>query len=217
MANTRRTATYFVDEAGDLTFFDRRGNLLLGGDGVSRVFIVAAALIADVDELGRRLEALRSELLSDQYFAGVPSMSPERGRTARLFHAKDDLPEVRREVLRILMPADVEVFVAFRRKREVAAYLRAYFERTRQKLGAEFIYDELVTSVFENRLHLAGENHIVFARRGKANRNVALNNAIALAKRKFDMKWRKGIDRPTTIASSTPSDSAGLQVVDYYL
>lgn len=158
MANDRRTATYFVDEAGDLTFFDRRGKLLLGGDGVSHVFIVAAALIADV-----------------------------------------------------------EVFVAFRRKREVAAHLRAYFDRTRQKLGAEFIYDELVTSIFENRLHLASANHIVFARRGKSNRNLALNNAIALAKRKFDMKWRKGIDRPTTIASSTPSDSAGLQVVDYYL
>lgn len=212
-----RAHRYFVDEAGDLAFFDRRRRLIIGKEGVSRCFIVGAALIADPDGVGRRLDVLREALLCDPYFAGVPSLSPSAGKTARLFHAKDDTSEVRREVFRILRDAEVEVYAAFRRKSVVAEELRAHFARTGRKLGSDFIYEELVTAIFKDRLHVADETHIFFARRGKSDRNVALTKAIDLAKWKFESKWHKGIDRPVIVASSTPSEVAGLQVIDYYL
>ncbi|HEX6533571.1 MAG TPA: DUF3800 domain-containing protein [Gemmatimonadaceae bacterium] len=208
---------YYVDEAGDLTFFDKRGRLLVGCEGVSHCFLVGAARIADPESLTTQLEALRAELLADAYFAGVPSMSRTGGKTALLFHAKDDVPEVRREVFRVLRSAEVEIYAAFRRKNVIANELRARYCRTGEKLGSDFIYDELVTSIFQNRLHQGDENHIVFARRGKSDRNLALSRAIELAKWRFERRWRKGIDRPTTISSSTPSEVAGLQVVDYFL
>lgn len=217
MDSSKITAHYFVDEAGDLSFFDRRGRLLVGNEGVSKCFVVGAALIHDPADLGKRLAVLRSTLLADPYFAGVPSMLPDVSKTALLFHAKDDAAEVRREVMRALRDADVEIYAAFRRKRIVAEVLRAQYERTGTKLGSEFIYDELVTSLFQNRLHLADENHVVFARRGKSDRNMALSKAIVLAKWRFEARWKKGIDRPTTIASDTPSEVPGLQVVDYFL
>lgn len=208
---------YFVDEAGDLNFFDRRGREIVGSEGVSRCFIVGAALIPQPEALSAQLEMLRLRLLEDPYFAGVPSMGRAGGKTALLFHAKDDVAEVRREVFALLRSADVELYAAFRRKRIVAEQLRAHQIRTGTKLGSDFIYEELTRAIFQDRLHLAETNHIVFARRGKSDRNVALSQAIALAKRRFEAKWRKGIDRPTTIASSTPSETVGLQVVDYYL
>jgi hypothetical protein len=40
--------------------------------------------------------------LADPYFKGVPSMQADAKKTALFFHAKDDLPEVRREVFRVL-------------------------------------------------------------------------------------------------------------------
>lgn len=211
------TANYFVDEAGDLTLFDARGRVLVGGDGVSRYFVVGAALVPDPEGLAARLEALRGELAADPYFAAVPSMRPERGKTARLFHAKDDVPEVRREVYRLLQREPVEVYAAFRRKVVLAAELRAHFEATGQKYGADRVYDDLVTAVFTNRLHLAAETHIVFARRGKADRNVALAGALALAQAKFERRYRRGPSGAVRVSSSTPSKAAGLQVVDYYL
>lgn len=217
MTEPLRTDRYFVDEAGDLACFDRRGRIIVGTEGVSKCFIVGAALIPDPVGLASRLEDLRSRLLADRYFAGVPSMQPQGGKTARLFHAKDDVPEVRREVFAILQDADIELYAAFRRKRVLAEQLRAHQERTGRKLDAEFVYEELVVSVFQNRLHLANEHHILFARRGKADRNIALTKAIELAKSRFESKWRKGIDRPVTVASTTPSESAGLQATDYYL
>jgi hypothetical protein len=208
---------YFVDEAGDLTLFDRRGRVIVGDEGVSRCFVVGAALVHDPAHLASQLEALRQDLLRDPYFASVPSMHPGAGKTALLFHAKDDVPEVRREVFRLLQGADVEVYAAFRRKRALAAELKAHFAATGEKLGADRVYDQLVTTVFTDRLHLAAQTHIVFARRGKADRNVALAGAIALAKAKFQRKGRKGIDRPVAVSSSTPSEVVCLQAVDYYL
>jgi hypothetical protein len=190
----------------------------VGHEGVSRTFVVGAALILDPVRLGGELEALRSRVLTDPYFADVPSISGHSRKTARLFHAKDDVPEVRREVFAILRDlGGVEIYAAFRRKLVIAGELRARYERTGEKLGSEFIYDDLVTALFQNRLHLPHETHIVFARRGKSDRNVALTKAIELAKYRFEMKWRKGIDRPTYISSSTPSETLSLQVVDYYL
>jgi uncharacterized protein DUF3800 len=209
---------YFVDEAGDLAFFDRRGRVIVGQEGVSGAFIVGAALIHEPESLATKLEELRQTILTDPYFSGVPSVSAEAAKTALLFHAKDDLPEVRRQVFDVLRDLNgVEIYAAFRRKGVVARELAGHYARTGYKLGAEFIYDELVTEIFKNRLHLAARNHIVFARRGKADRNIAITNAIALAKAKFEMRWKKGIDRPTTISSSTPSETVGLQVADYYL
>ncbi len=209
---------YFVDEAGDLTFFDRRGRIIVGDEGVSRTFIVGAALVYEPESVGRQLLLLREKIQADPYFAGVPSMSPTGIKTGRIFHAKDDIPEVRKQVFEMLRElGGVEVYAAFRRKGYLASELREHYLRTGTKLGSEFIYEDLVTEVFKNRLHLAERNHIVFARRGKSDRNIALTKAIELAKWKFETKWKKGVDRPTAISSSTPSETIGLQVVDYYL
>ena len=93
---------YFVDEAGDLTLFNKRGQLLVGRSGVSRVFLVGVAHLPDPAAARRALAGLRDRLLGDPYFKGVPSMRAEAGKTALCFHAKDDLPEVRREVFRLL-------------------------------------------------------------------------------------------------------------------
>ena len=212
-----KVAHFFVDEAGDLTLFDRKGRLIVGEEGVSHSFMLGIAETAAPEILDAQLEALRNDLGSDPYFANVPSMRVTAGKTAVAFHAKDDLPEVRREVFRILANADLRVFVGIRRKVRIAADFRAAFIRTGVKRGPESIYDDLVTRLFKERLHQAEQNHIIFARRGKSDRNVALNDAIRLAKRDFDARWRKGIDRPTTVSSSVPSKTTCLQAIDYCL
>jgi hypothetical protein len=90
---------FFVDESGDLTLFDKHGRILVGQENVSQLFMVGVAHIPNPGQVHETLEALRAELLADPYFAGVPSMMPKEKKTAICFHAKDDLPEVRREVL----------------------------------------------------------------------------------------------------------------------
>jgi hypothetical protein len=63
----------FVDEAGDPNLFDAAGTLIVETDGCSRFFIMGKLEVENPDLLAGRLTELRTELLADPYFAGVPS------------------------------------------------------------------------------------------------------------------------------------------------
>ena len=115
------TKQFFVDEAGDLTLFDKHGRVIIGQEGVSRCFLVGLADLPNPAQAEEKLSALRAELLADPYFHGVPSFQPERRKTAICFHAKDDLPEVRREVFKMLPSFNAKIIIAFRRKNILAA------------------------------------------------------------------------------------------------
>lgn len=207
---------FFVDEAGDLTLFNKRGTVIIGREGVSQCFMVGLAIIPDPDHVAKTLNQLRADLLADPYFQGVPSMQPERKKTAVTFHAKDDLPEVRREVFKLLPTFGAKVIVAIRRKSRLVEEARA-LHASGQKIRDDDVYDNLVQRIFKDVLHKASENHIVFARRGKTKRTEALEDAIEKARAKFTRKWGIASDKDVHIDALYPSQSAGLQVIDYYL
>ncbi|MEB3146419.1 MAG: hypothetical protein VKL02_09820 [Cylindrospermopsis raciborskii 1523720] len=93
---------YFVDEAGDPVIFNGKGKILIGSDGCSQFFILGLLDVANTESLSQDLENLRANLLAGPCFKKVPSMQPENKKTALYFHAKDDIPEVRREVFNLL-------------------------------------------------------------------------------------------------------------------
>lgn len=207
---------YYVDEAGDTALFNKRGRVIIGKEGVSRLFMVGVAKVSDPLTATGLLNDLRSSLLADPYFKDVPSMSPERRKTALLFHAKDDLPEVRREVFKILTGLDIKVFVAIKRKEYLANTARLLMARG-QKLRPDDVYDNLVKRLFRNLLHKADFNLITFARRGKSARQHALENAIKRAQHNFERSTGIPSNSLVKIIPSTPSQYVGLQIIDYYL
>ena len=144
-------------------------------------------------------------------------MQPANRKTAIAFHAKDDLPEVRREVFKLLPSFGASVIVAIRRKNVLAGEAVATYQLSGRKLSANAVYDELVRYVFRNTLFNADENKILFSRRGKSDRSAALNKAIERAKEDFRRKWGDRQDKPTSVSSAMPSESEGLQIIDYYL
>lgn len=207
---------YYVDEAGDTTLFNKRGAIIIGSPGVSNYFMLGVAHISDPREIHNQLEQLRQELLADPYFAGVPSMqSPNK--TARFFHACNDLPEVRREVFKLLLKSETKVQVVIRHKIKLAEDAKKKFKESGIKITANNIYDDLIKRLFRNLLHKADENHIVVARRGKTGRLHALTDSIEKAKKNFEKKWNIENDNLTNIYPANPHEYVGLQVVDYYL
>jgi len=206
---------YYVDEAGDLTLFNKRGHMIVGKEGVSRVFMVGVGYLLDPKLENHKLEKLRDKLLADPYFKNVPSMQPEANKTAICFHATDDLPEVRREVFRLLPELGAKVQVAIKRKEYLVKTARL-LQRRQTKLSPDDVYDDLVKRLFKRSLHTAEKNQIVFARRGKVRRR-ALENSIKKAKTNFERKTGIRSDSETAIFSAYPSQYAGLQVIDYHL
>lgn len=215
MAERRLVNNYYVDEAGDLTLFNKCGHTIVGKEGVSWVFMVGVAYLPDPKLAHHKLEHLRDKLLADPYFKGVPSMQPERKKTAICFHATDDLPEVRREIFKLLPEFGAKVQVAIKRKEYLVKTARLLHQR-KTKLSPDDVYDDLVKRLFKTGLHTAEKNRIVFARRGKVRRR-ALENAIKKAKINFEKKTGICSESKTVIFSAYPSQYPGLQVIDYYL
>ena len=208
----------FVDEAGDPTLFAARGRALVGEAGCSGYFMIGALEVANPHALGAALGELRSSLLADPYFSGVPSMQVERRKTALAFHAKDDLPEVRREVFRVLMQHELRFFAVVRDKRSLLAYVR---QRNQMDDSYRYrpneLYDSLVSRLFKNRLHLSPEVDVCFSRRGSSDRSAALMSALERGRRRFAEKWHKPISATITVRQSSPAHQPGLQAVDYFL
>ena len=213
-----KTITYFIDEGGDLTLFNKRGQSMLGTNGVSRFFAVAIGYVeGDPEAVDEALRQLRIELCSDPALNGIPSMSPEAGKTAVFFHAKNDHALVRDRVFSLLPKLGMRVLVAFRRKEKLIAEGRDA-ARYGRKLTDNAIYDDLLKRLVRNRLHIAQEcTNIYVARRGTKDRKIALLQAVDRAKGNFSAAFGPRDFATVNVELKYPVDHGGLQVIDYYL
>ena len=209
---------YFVDESGDGTLFSRRGRIIVGTEGCSEYFVLGLLDIARPDSLAVEMQDLRANLLADSYFAKVPSMQPEAKKTALAFHAKDDLPEVRREVFHLLLRHDLRFLAVVRDKNKLLGYVR---QRNEREPGYRYhpneLYDYLVRRLFKNLLHKDDAYRICFARRGKSDRTEALRQALERARQRFSAQWGISSEAPIHVLPAAPADSPGLQAADYFL
>ncbi len=211
---------YFVDEAGDPALFNRKGHVIVGTEGCSKYFMLGKLDIEDPGALSNEMEALRNELLRDPYFKNVPSMQPEARKTARAFHAKDDLPEVRHAVFKLLTSkkGEIRFYAVVRDKRELVSYVHQRNERdAKYRYTENEAYDTLVSELFRKFRFSADVMRIRFARRGAKDRTRALERALEEANREFQRSYGFPNDVETTIACLDSAAHCGLQAVDYYL
>jgi hypothetical protein len=217
-AATAPVRSYFVDEAGDGTLFDRKGRVIVGTPGCSRFFILGLVDIQNPDLVGRELEDLRSRLLADPYFNGVPSMQPQARKTALAFHAKNDLPEVRREVFSLLLRHQMRFFAVVRDKAKVLEYARQRREGDPSyRHDPNELYDSLVRTLFKERLHQDSHYRVYFARRGRRTRTWALMAALRAAREKLAAEKGIHCDAPIDVTAAALRSCPGLQAVDYFL
>jgi hypothetical protein len=214
----RAICHYFVDEAGDPTLFGKRGKALVGSEGCSKYFILGKLDVDDPAFLESELTGMRTRLLADPYFQGVPSMQPKQRKTALAFHAKDDLPEVRREVFSLLLGQKVQFFAIVRDKAVITNKVIEHNKKQpKYRYHPNQLYDRCVSQLFKERLHKDDSYSIFFARRGKSDRTEALDKALQASRRAFRDRWGVIGTAPIEIIPSNPAEAVCLQAVDYFL
>jgi hypothetical protein len=212
------TVRYFGDEAGTPTLFDGKGRVIVGKDGCSTYFIIGKLDVTDPESLDAALTDLRSEILSDPFFQGVPSLDPAHKKTAILFHAKDDLPEIRDRVFHLLMEHDLRFSAVVRDKRRLAEQVRARNQADpAYRYRENEIYDEMVTHLFKGGFHEADHFEITFAVRGNKDRTAALKQAIENAQGMYQRNLGVSVRSTSAVRVSPPRFQAGLQAADYFL
>ncbi|MBI5898557.1 MAG: DUF3800 domain-containing protein [Rhodocyclales bacterium] len=212
----------FVDEAGDPTLFANRRRAIVGTPGCSRFFILGKLEVDDPVGLGHRLNELRRALLANPYFANVPSFDPARDKTAAMFHAKDDVPEVRYEVFKLLVAEGNALrfhTVVCDKEQVVQDVLRRNQTEPNYRYQHNELYDGLMRSLFGKFHRLADAYEVCIARRGQSDRNEALRTALDHAERDFASNYgfARGGKDVWRIRVSTPKSDPCLQAVDYFL
>ncbi len=176
--------------------------------------------VGDPHRLGETIREVRDRLASDPYLAAIPSMADGAGKTAALFHAKDDCPEVRWQVFAALrgLSDSLRFFAVVCDKLTLAAgATRGQGLASSGRCGGNELYDALVRRLFRDRLHKADGYVIRFAARGKSDRTGALRDAILRARERFAAKWGIVSDAPFGVEVVPARAHVGLQAVDYYL
>lgn len=209
---------YFIDEAGSIALFDRRGRIIVGQDGCSKFFMLGKIRVADPDLLRIELDELRQELLADPYFRNIPSMQPTGGKTAILFHAKDDRPEVRREVLKLLLRHDIRFYGVVRNKIDLANFvLQRNVEDPKYRFNENEVYHTLTRELFGRLRQTADELNLVFASRGNTTRNQALREALRQADDDFKRKFGFARQHTINIEAKGSREEPCLQACDYFM
>ena len=209
---------YFVDETGDGTLFNRKGECIIGTQGCSRFFVVGYLDVADPLLLERDMTSLRTTLLTDPYFSKVPSMQPVNRKTAMAFHAKDDVAEVRREVFALLLKHELKFVAAVKNKRAVLSYVRHRNQSDHSyRYHPNELYEFVGRRLVRTALHKEDRYEILFAKRGGSDRTAALRQALETARNRFCEEKNIVSTSQITVRAGEPTDHAGLQAADYFL
>ncbi len=195
---------YFVDESGDPTFYDRHGNLIVGQEGCSPILILGFIETSDASPIRRALAELHAELAADEYLRDIPSI----GKTYAAFHAKDDTPEVRQAVFKMLRAQD------FKAQFVVARKVERVFRNSFHANESTF-YDYLISLLFENVLHRYARNLIYFAQRGSRKRQAQLEQAIQRGVANFETRWETKVETEIVVLPQNAVGEPCLQVIDY--
>lgn len=209
---------YFIDEAGSPTLFGHRGKIVVGEAGCSQYFLLGKLEIGNSPALAEALGGLRQQLLADPYFRSVPSLQPESGKTAVIFHAKDDLPEVRDRVFHLLAEHDLHFSAVVRDKRRLLELVQARnLAEPQYRYNENEIYDELVSQLFKTSFHQADHFELFFASRGEKDRSAAFRQALEKARQIYEQSFGIKSTHTVAITNSSPVQHPGLQAVDYFL
>ena len=206
---------YFVDEAGDLTLFNKRGEVIIGSEGCSNTFILGVIHIIHPHDVRKKIETLREEICADSYFQSIPSV---KDKSSKAFHAKDDCSEVRMAVYKLIKTFDVKTYCIVKRKKAILQYVQ-----NQNRWDADWrynenkIYDSCVKRLFKDRLHSAEENHITFSQRGKSKRSKSLRAELEKAVANFEKSSGKRVKSSNHVVSNYPTNDPCLQVIDYLL
>lgn len=210
---------YFLDEAGDATLFDAKGRVLIGTEGCSQFTMLGVLDVKKPTKLSLELDELRTALREDPYFRNVPSMQKEKQKTALFFHAKDDIPEVRREVYTLLMKHDVRFSAVVQDKQQIFEYVQRRNEEDKNyKYNPNSSYDYQVGYLLGSKLHKQDAYHIHFSRRGNSDRTKALCDALEAKRLWYCQQFNiPSLPPILNISAQYAWEVAGLQAVDYFL
>lgn len=207
---------YYVDEAGDGVLFGPKGRNRLEDADAPKYFILGMVRCQTDEVVVRSLEDLRAALQKNPLYSSIHSLKPEAKKTARVFHAKDDHPEIRSKVFELITSMDFKFFAVIKDMRKVLEYVQA---RNRREANYRYhpneLYDLTVRMLFKHRFHQDDHHRVVFARRGHSDRTEALTWQLEHTKQQLMAQRQVASSTTLEIVPAYPWEQPCVQLADY--
>ena len=171
------TAHYhrFLDEAGDTTFYAKGRVPMLGGEEVSKTFILGMFnLNESLENVREKVILLQEEIGNDSYFKGIPSIEKKKSKYGYYLHAKDDVPEVRKLAFELINSLDCNFECVVARK------VYEIYERKHNGKEAEF-YADLISHLLKNKFQEYNRLVLNIAQRSQCTTHQNLNKGLSKA------------------------------------
>jgi Protein of unknown function (DUF3800) len=202
---------FFLDEAGDTTFFGKGKVPVIGTNGVSKSFMIGMLRFrAPLNEVRQQLEVLRQQVLQDPYYKGIASMEKKKQKMGYFFHATDDIPEVRKQVYEFIRGLDIEVEIVVGRK------IPSLYVAKHNGKPAEF-YADLLSHLINNHLDKDGRAILYVAERGKTTSNHTFDFALKKAEQRYLAKTAKATLTDVIFHKINHTQEPLLNIIDYVL
>jgi len=179
MANSKLHNVHrFLDEAGDCTFYGKKRKNIIGSDGVSNCFILGMVKFKELlPELRMEIADLQTQIQNDAYFQ-VPSVVKKKNSGGFFFHAKDDIPEIRKLFFDFILSKKLS-FEAIVARKSIERFA------TRHKDKEQYFYADVLSHLLKNKLH-SGERLVLnIAEKGTSTKNHNLDLSLEKAKERF--------------------------------
>lgn len=137
---------YFLDEAGDPTFYGKGKVPIIGQKGVSNCFILGMLKVNEpLNSVRRKIIDLQNQIIKDPYYEEIRSINKKKSSHGYYLHATDDIPEVRKSAFELIRSIDCTFEAVVARK------IYYIFENKHNTKDAEF-YADLLSHLLKNRI-----------------------------------------------------------------
>lgn len=200
----------FLDEAGDTTFYGKGRRLIVGEEGVSKSFMLGMVNIKEpLEPLRERVLALQQAIATDPYYREIPSIQKKISRSGYFLHAKDDVPEVRKQAFELINATKCSFQAVMARK------IPRIYEGKHQGRDAEF-YADMLGHLLKDKVHKYPRFVLNIAQRGNTTSHVNLERGLAMARQRYANKhFAEPVPNEFVFNVQTPTTEPLLSLADY--
>jgi len=201
----------FLDEAGDTTFYGAGKKLILGSEGVSKCFILGMLNVKEpLEAVREKVLALQASIAADPYYKSVPSIKKKIASHGYFLHAKDDIPEVRKQAFELVASIKCSFQAVVARK------IPSIHEN---KHGGkdDALYADLLGHLLKDKVAKYDKLVLNIAARGTSTSNTNLQRGLELARTRYAKKHFAEPDAKDFVFNvQNPTTEPLLNVADYF-
>lgn len=169
----------FLDEAGDTTFYGKGRIPIIGTDGVSNTFILGMVNFKEpLPPIRNRIKELQKSIESNEYYNSVKSVMKRIDKGGFYFHAKDDIPEIRKEYFDFILGINCSFQAIVGRK------IISLFENTHNGKDTDF-YADMLSHLIKDKFEKYPKLVLNIAERANSTAINNLEKGLEKAKKRF--------------------------------